>query len=105
MAWTDIETGQTNGQALTLQVKSYGRHDYPSQPFGHDAGIINWADIWEYCPAVGFQQAGSSDAAALAMDGYGDVMGAFDGAGVWEFDPSRGWYQLAASEASHLAMA
>jgi hypothetical protein len=50
-------------------ISGIGKREVPAHPPGVVVSSFQVADIWDYRPAVGFQQAGSSDAAALARDG------------------------------------
>jgi hypothetical protein len=61
--------------------------------------------VWEFDLAHGTRvQLTAANAAALAGDGHGDVVGEFRGSGVWLYTPGTGWKQLSGADASLLAM-
>jgi hypothetical protein len=61
--------------------------------------------VWEFNRAQGtWVQLTQGNAALLAADPRGDVVGEFTGFGVWLYRPASGWIQIGTSDAALLAM-
>jgi hypothetical protein len=61
--------------------------------------------VWEYNRALGtWLQLTPANAALLAANSHGDVVGEFKGFGTWLYRPASGWKQIGTGDASVLVM-